>query len=84
MLYLCVIPCIAYQIRYGRGTGEVMVTSSFQGGARVWRTRDYSLLTTLSGHEGRVVSCDYAPDERRVVTCASDRTIKVWAHEDEF
>ena len=61
-----------------------MVTSAFEGGVRVWRTRDYSLLNTLTGHEGKISSCDFAPDEKRVVTCAFDRTLKVWAHEDEF
>ncbi|CAM9214705.1 unnamed protein product [Choristocarpus tenellus] len=71
-------------VRYGKASGEVLVTSSFDGMAKIWSTRDWSLLRTLSGHEGKVTGCGISPDERRVVTCSFDRTVKVWAHQDEF
>ena len=40
--------------RYGRASGEVLVSASFDNSAKVWSTRDWSLLRTLSGHEGKV------------------------------
>ncbi|CAM9875357.1 unnamed protein product, partial [Hapterophycus canaliculatus] len=70
--------------RYSRTSGEVLVSASFDGTAKVWSTRDWSLQRTLSGHEGKVTGCDVAPNERKVVTCSFDRTVKVWAHQDEF
>ncbi|CAM9575668.1 unnamed protein product [Ectocarpus sp. 6 AP-2014] len=71
-------------IRYSRTSGEVLVSASFDSTAKVWSTRDWSLLRTLSGHEGKVTGCDVSPDERKIVTCSFDRTVKVWAHQDEF
>lgn len=32
----------------------------------------------------QVTGCDVAPNERKIVTCSFDRTVKVWAHENEF
>lgn len=32
----------------------------------------------------QVTGCDVAPNERKIVTCSFDRTVKVWAHESEF
>ncbi|CAN0235899.1 unnamed protein product [Pylaiella littoralis] len=71
-------------VRYSRTSGEVLVSASFDSTAKVWSTRDWSLLRTLSGHEGKVTGCDVAPNERKIVTCSFDRTVKVWAHQDEF
>ncbi|CAM9300004.1 unnamed protein product, partial [Discosporangium mesarthrocarpum] len=42
-------------VRYvQQGSGEVIMSASFDGTAKLWSTRDWSLLRTLSGHEGRV------------------------------
>lgn len=71
-------------VRYSGEGGELLGTTSFDGTARVWRARDNHLLSTLRGHEGRVSACDWTPDCTRIVTCSFDRTVKVWAHEDEF
>lgn len=43
-----------FQRRYSRTSGEVLVSASFDNSAKVWSTRDWSLLRTLSGHEGKV------------------------------
>lgn len=51
---------------------------------QVWGTRDFRLLKTLEGHEGRVVGVDWTPDGRRLVTASHDRTFKVWADSKEF
>jgi len=52
--------------------------------SQVWGTRDFRLLKTLEGHEGRVVGVDWTPDGRRLVTASHDRTFKVWADSKEF
>jgi U4/U6 small nuclear ribonucleoprotein PRP4 len=62
----------------------MLATASFDATARVWRTRDWVRVRELAGHEGRVSAVDFTPDGSRLVTCALDRTVKVWAHEAEF
>jgi WD40 repeat protein len=59
-------------------------THIFLSPPQIWGTRDFRLLKTLEGHEGRVVDVDWAPDGRRLVTASHDRTFKVWADSKEF
>ncbi len=40
--------------------GEFIVTSSYDGTAKIWTTRDYDLLKILAGHAGRVMRLDVA------------------------
>ncbi|GAB5037490.1 u4 u6 small nuclear ribonucleoprotein [Nannochloropsis oceanica] len=71
-------------VKYAPQDGEFLATASFDGKAKVWGTRDFRLLRTLEGHEGRVVDIDWTPDGRRLVTASHDRTFKVWADSKEF
>ncbi|KAL7550251.1 hypothetical protein ACHAWF_013494 [Thalassiosira exigua] len=59
--------------------GEFLVSSSFDGTGKIWSTRDWKLLTSLEGHEGKVMGIDVL-DGRRcgVVTCGFDKTLKLW------
>jgi U4/U6 small nuclear ribonucleoprotein PRP4 len=65
-------------------SGELLVTTSFDSTIKVWGTRDYRLLQTLKGHEGKVMSCDFSPDEKHIVSAGFDKTIKMWSHKDEY
>ena len=66
-------------------SGEMLLTSSFDGTIKVWGYRDHQLLRSLSGHLGKVMSCDFSPlDEKHIVSGGFDRTIKLWAHKEEF
>lgn len=65
-------------------SGELLLTSAFDGLLKVWGTRDFSLLRTLSGHTGRVMACDISVDERHFASAGYDRTVKLWAHKNEF
>lgn len=50
--------------------------------AQVWSARDFSLLRTLAGHEGKVMGADVSPRGDHVfATVAYDRTVKFWAPE---
>ena len=40
--------------------------------------RDYALLKTMEGHEGRVMCADIADDGKHFATAAMDRTWKLW------
>ena len=71
-------------LRYSK-SGEMLMTSSFDGNVKIWGYRDYQLLRSLSGHLGKVMACDFSPkDEKHVVSVGFDRTLKLWAHKDEF
>ena len=65
--------------------GEFLTSSSFDGSARVWSTRDFKLLATLCGHDGKVMGIDVLDDGRGyedggggIVTCGYDKTMKIW------
>ena len=48
--------------------GNILVTTSFDGTAQVWCTRDWSHMRTLTGHTNMVSSCAFAPDGTTLVT----------------
>jgi U4/U6 small nuclear ribonucleoprotein PRP4 len=52
---------------------------------QVWSARDFSLLKTLAGHEGRIMAVDCASHTEHLLASVSyDRTLKLWrpdAHE---
>lgn len=56
--------------------GESLVSSSFDGTAKVWSARDWKLLATLRGHEGKVTGAGLLEDG--IVTCGFDKTLKLW------
>ena len=58
--------------------GEYLVSSSFDGTAKVWSARDWKLLSTLRGHEGKVMAVDVLPQQKSLVTCGFDKTLKLW------
>jgi U4/U6 small nuclear ribonucleoprotein PRP4 len=58
--------------------GEYLVSSSFDGTAKVWSARDWKLLSTLRGHEGKVMAVDILPQQKSIVTCGFDKTLKLW------
>jgi U4/U6 small nuclear ribonucleoprotein PRP4 len=54
----------------------------------VWSGRDYSLIKVLAGHEGRLMAadltCEGQPGGMLVGTASFDKTIKLWAPEEEL
>ena len=80
------------QLKFGHagGTqnGEFLISSSFDGTGKVWATRDWKLLSTLRGHEGKVMGIDVLEDiecsdagastKVGIVTCGYDKTLKIW------
>lgn len=72
------------QVRYEPTNGHVLATSGFDNMAKLWSMRDFALLRTLAGHEGKVMGCDMSPgQEGLLATVSFDRTLKLWAP-DEF
>src|SRR6185295_12044720 len=58
--------------------GDKMVTSSFDGIARVWDVSSGTLLATLKGHQGVVERATFSPDGSRIITASRDGTARIW------
>jgi WD40 repeat protein len=58
--------------------GEYAVTAGGDGIARIWSTRDATMLTELRGGEGGIRSVLFAPDGKRVLTAGQDGTARIW------
>ena len=58
---------IISDVRYSK-SGELLLTSSFDGTVKIWGSRDYRLMKSLSGHTGKVMSCDFLGSERKIVS----------------
>lgn len=63
---------------YGQN-GEFLASSSFDGTGKVWSSRNWRLLSTLRGHEGKVMGIDILNGtDAGIVTSGYDKTIKFW------
>ena len=50
---------------------------------QVWSAKDFKLLRTLAGHEGKVMAVDSSPrpGSHLLASVSYDRTVKLWAPE---
>ncbi|USW56145.1 Putative WD40/YVTN repeat-like-containing domain superfamily [Septoria linicola] len=62
-------------------TWAFIVSGSEDGKATVWDVSSKEVMQELAGHEGAVLGCDVAPDRNVIVTCGTDKTIKIWRRE---
>lgn len=65
-----------------RKSGTFFVTSGFDKNVNVFSADDWSLVKTLSGHSGNVLSADISNDARWIASCGHDRTVKLWGIDD--
>ncbi|KAL5362613.1 WD40-repeat-containing domain protein [Aspergillus floccosus] len=64
-----------------RKSGTFFVTSGFDKNVNIFSADDWSLVKTLSGHAGNVLSTDVSDDARWIASCGHDRTVKLWGIE---
>jgi len=66
------------QLKFSHSTSS-QNGESFDGTGKIWSTRDWKLLSTLEGHEGKVMGIDVLDGrDCGVVTCGFDKTLKLW------
>jgi len=65
-------------VKFEKNTGDYLVSSSYDGTAKVWATKTWLPLATLKGHDNKVSSCDISPDGSMIATASFDRTFKIW------
>ena len=58
--------------------GELLVSASGDGTARLWSARSGAPMATLRGHSSSVTRASFSPDGRRVLTASVDGTMRVW------
>ena len=58
--------------------GQYALTASWDGTIRLWNVKTGKSEKTLSGHKKDVLSVCFSPDNRLIMSCGRDRTIKLW------
>lgn len=69
------------KVRFQPDHSNYLVTSSYDGTAKVWAHPTWGPLKNLAGHEGKVMGIDVSPDLKYIATASYDRTFKLWASE---
>ncbi|EEH10172.1 U4/U6 small nuclear ribonucleoprotein Prp4 [Histoplasma capsulatum G186AR] len=59
-------------------SGTFFVSSGFDKNVNVFSADDWSLVKSLSGHSGNVLSVDVSDDVKWIASCGHDRTVKLW------
>eukprot|EP00698_Gefionella_okellyi_P021457 TRINITY_DN6967_c0_g1_i1.p1 TRINITY_DN6967_c0_g1~~TRINITY_DN6967_c0_g1_i1.p1 ORF type:complete len:479 (-),score=81.98 TRINITY_DN6967_c0_g1_i1:290-1672(-) len=67
-------------VKYEREYCRYIATSSYDKTAKIWSTKDHTLLRQLVGHNDKVASLDVAPEF--IVTASFDRTWKLWTADE--
>ncbi|KAJ5122821.1 uncharacterized protein N7443_002920 [Penicillium atrosanguineum] len=62
-------------------SGTFFVSSGFDKNVNIFSADDWSLVKTLSGHAGNVLSTDVSNDAQWIASCGHDRTVKLWGIE---
>ncbi|BCS21322.1 putative pre-mRNA splicing factor [Aspergillus puulaauensis] len=62
-------------------SGTFFVSSGFDKNVNIFSADDWSLIKTLSGHSGNVLSTDISNNAQWIASCGHDRTVKLWGIE---
>ncbi|KAK2740389.1 hypothetical protein FQN57_006129 [Myotisia sp. PD_48] len=62
-------------------SGTFFVTGGFDKTVNIFSADDWSLVKSLSGHSGNVLSVDVSADAKWITSCGHDRTVKLWGIE---
>lgn len=57
---------------------DLLLTSSEDGNAKVWRVKTGDLLFTLAGHKKELSFGIFSHDKRYILTCSADSSSRVW------
>ena len=66
-------------VKFDRRNGSVLMTSSYDCVAKIWRTSDFKIVKNLPIHESRIMGADLHANGTMVATACYDRTFKVWS-----
>ena len=58
--------------------GKRIVNGGTDETVRLWDVEMGTLLQTLKGHKGEVLSVSFSPDGKRIASGSADRTVRLW------
>jgi len=58
--------------------GQFALTASWDNEMRLWRIDTAESVRRFVGHKKDVMSVSFSPENRQIVSCSRDKTIKVW------
>lgn len=58
--------------------GQLLATGDAEGGLRLWRGTEGTLLFGLTGHQGWVWAIAFNANGSLLASCSSDKTIRIW------
>ena len=58
--------------------GTLLAAGMVDNSIRLWQTADWTLLRTITGHTGPVLSIAFAPDGSMLASGSQDYTIRLW------
>ena len=68
------------QVRFDPNDGYYLLTAGFDNLSKLWSCKDFQLMQTMAGHEGKVMGADICPDGSGLIASVSyDRTVKFWS-----
>ncbi|GAB5362761.1 hypothetical protein AAMO2058_000826200 [Amorphochlora amoebiformis] len=70
-------------VRYSPKGSDFLLSSSYDETVKIWSARDYQLIKTLKGHEGRVMRVEMSDDGQMVASTSFDRTWKLWMKDED-
>ncbi|GAB5585580.1 Protein mak11 [Umbelopsis nana] len=58
--------------------GKYMLSASDDGTICIWRSKDWELLKTMKGHQGRINSISIHPSGKIALSVSADKTVRLW------
>ncbi|CAM0137989.1 unnamed protein product [Umbelopsis sp. WA50703] len=58
--------------------GKYMLSASDDATICIWRSKDWELLKTMKGHQGRINSLSIHPTGKIALSVSADKTVRLW------
>ncbi|ODQ52271.1 WD40 repeat-like protein [Saitoella complicata NRRL Y-17804] len=63
------------------GRSTWFATSGYDASVNLWSADDWTLVKTLKGHDGKVMSCDVSPGGEHILSSGWERVVRMWGRD---